>query len=101
MVLTNLPDAESARGLARLLVESRLAACVNRLPAVRSTYRWQGEIEEAEEVPLLIKTTLDRYPDVEQAIRIAHPYEVPEIISLPVGVGLAEYLAWVRAETSE
>ncbi|MEY3200715.1 MAG: hypothetical protein RIR70_265 [Pseudomonadota bacterium] len=99
LVLTNLPDVESATSLARLLVESRLAACVNQLPAARSTYRWQDKIEIAEEVPLLIKTTADRYADVEQAIRIAHPYEVPEIIALPIDRGLPEYLAWVASET--
>ena len=99
LVLTNLPDAEAAGGLARLLVESKFAACVNQLPPVRSTYQWQGKLERAEEVPLLIKTTVARYPEVEQAIRIAHPYDVPEIIALPITRGLPEYLAWVVAET--
>ena len=99
LVLTNLPDADSAGGLARLLVESRFAACVNQLPVVRSTYQWQGKLEVAEEVPLLIKTTVGRYPEVEQAIRIAHPYDVPEIIALPVVQGLPDYLAWVVRET--
>ncbi len=101
LVLTNLPDADTAAALARLLVDSRLAACVNQLPPVRSTYQWQGKLETAEEVPLLIKTTSARYPELEQAIRIAHPYEVPEIIALPIERGLPAYLDWVAAETGE
>ncbi len=99
LVLTNLPDQASARALATTLVTERLAACVNLLAPCRSIYRWQGAIESAEEVPLLIKTTSERYAALEAAIRAGHPYELPEIIAVPVEHGLPEYLAWVAAET--
>lgn len=99
LVLTNLPDHASADSLARSLLEQRLAACVNLLPAVQSLYRWQGAIETAQEVALWIKTSQARYAELEAAIRAAHPYELPEIIALPVVAGLPAYLAWVHAET--
>ena len=99
LVLTNLPDQASAQALATTLVTERLAACVNLLAPCRSIYRWQGTIESAEEVPLLIKTTSERYAALEAAIRARHPYELPEIIAVPIDHGLPEYLAWVTAET--
>ena len=99
LVLTNLPDQASAQALATTLVTERLAACVNLLAPCRSIYRWQGTIESAEEVPLLIKTTSERYAALEAAIRARHPYELPEIIAVPVVQGLPEYLTWVAAET--
>jgi len=99
VVLTNLPDRQSAEALARVLVEDRLAACVNVLSSCRSIYRWKGEVETADEVPLLIKTTEARYEALEAAIRARHPYDVPEIIALPVARGLPDYLAWLAAET--
>ena len=98
-VLTNLPDQASAQTIASLLVEKRLAACVNIMPPVVSTYRWQGKVETASEVPLMIKTTTKRYPELEAAIRKAHPYEVPEIIALPIHAGLPDYLQWIDAQT--
>lgn len=100
LVITNLPDAYSAHALAGALVEARLAACVNILAPCRSVYRWQGRTENAEEVPVLIKTTATRYAALEAAIRARHPYELPEIIAVPVDRGLPEYLAWVISETS-
>jgi len=100
LVLTNLPDAASAQALAALLVEQRLAACVNILAPVRSVYRWAGRITDAEEVPLLIKTSTARYAALEEAIRNHHPYELPEIIAVPIEFGLPGYLAWVDAETT-
>ena len=99
IVLTNLPDAARAEALATTLVETRLAACVNILAPCRSVYRWNAAIEQASEVPLLIKTTAKCYPALEAAIRAQHPYETPEIIALPVTRGLPDYLAWVAAET--
>jgi periplasmic divalent cation tolerance protein len=99
VVLTNCPDVEVADRIARTIVEQRLAACVNRLAPVESVYRWQGAVERATEVPLLIKTTRERYAEIEQAIRALHPYEVPEIIAMPVSAGLASYLRWVADET--
>jgi periplasmic divalent cation tolerance protein len=99
LVLTNCPDAASADRIALALVEQRLAACVNQLAPVHSTYRWQGNVERVTEVPLLIKTTRERYGDVEQAIRHLHPYEVPEIVAIAVSAGHAAYLRWIDAET--
>jgi periplasmic divalent cation tolerance protein len=98
-VLTNLPDSSSAFNLARRLVELRLAACANVLTPVKSVYRWEGRIEEAVEHPVLIKTTRERYPRLEAAIRESHPYDVPEIIAWPIEQGLPAYLDWVEAET--
>jgi periplasmic divalent cation tolerance protein len=99
LLLTNLADVASARILARALVEQRLAACVNMLPAVQSVYRWNGAVEEAAEVTLLIKTTAARYPELEQAVRRLHPYDLPELIAIPVSAGLPPYLEWISQET--
>jgi len=99
LVLTNLPDRASAEKLATLLIEQRLAACVNVLAPCGSVYRWQGEIRHDEEHPLLIKTAQDRYAELEAAIRANHPYELPEIIAVPVVHGLPAYLGWVLSET--
>lgn len=100
LVLTNLPDADAAHALATRVVEMRLAACVNILAPCRSVYRWQGRVEDAQEIPLLMKTTTDRYAALEAAIRAHHPYELPEIVALPITQGLPDYLAWVAAETA-
>jgi periplasmic divalent cation tolerance protein len=99
LVLTNLPDGDSARAVARHLVSVRLAACINILAPCRSVYRWQGRIEEAEEVPMLIKTNSECYAALEAAIREKHPYELPEIVAVPIDRGLPAYLAWLAAET--
>lgn len=100
LVITNLPDSSSAGGLARQIIESDVAACVNQLSPCTSTYRWQGNIESVSEVPLLIKTTQAAYPRLEALIRAAHPYELPEIIAVPVSSGLPAYLDWVSQETN-
>jgi periplasmic divalent cation tolerance protein len=100
VVLTNLPDSESAFNLAREIVRLRLAACANVLPAATSFYRWEGREEEAREHPVLIKSTADRYPELEAAIRKHHPYELPEIISWPIDAGLPAYLGWVESEVA-
>ena len=99
LVITNCPDEETANRIALAVVEEKLAACVNILPRVQSIYRWQGAVESAVEVPLLIKTTAACYPALEAAIRERHPYDVPEIIALPVATGLPAYLNWVAEET--
>jgi len=99
LVMTNLPDIASAQALARALVGQRLAACVNMLPQTRSIYRWNDAIEEEAEVTLLIKTTTARYAELEQAIRALHPYELPEVIAVPVSAGSPAYLAWIAQET--
>lgn len=99
MVLSNLPDRAAAEQLAAHLVEQRLAACVNILGDCGSVYRWQGTIESADEVAVLIKTTAARYAALESALRARHPYQVPEIIAWPVTRGLRSYLDWVVQET--
>ena len=98
-VLTNLPDSESAFNLARELVRRHVAACANVLPAATSFYRWEGREEQASEHPVLVKSTLDRYPELEATIRELHPYDLPEIIAWPVTAGLPEYLRWVEDES--
>lgn len=99
LVIANCPDEACANRIALAVVEAGLAACVNLLPRVQSVYRWQGNIESASEVPLLIKTTAGRYTELEAAIRELHPYDVPEIIALPIAQGLPAYLDWLAAET--
>jgi periplasmic divalent cation tolerance protein len=100
IVITSLPDRAAAVKVARALVERRLAACVNVLAECVSIYRWKGEIENAGEVPVLIKTRAGRYAEVEAAIRELHPYELPEIVSVPVQGGSEAYLQWVADETT-
>ena len=100
VVLTNLPDSASAFNLARQVVALRLAACANVLAPATSFYRWEGRDEEAAEHPVLIKTTAERYPALEKAIRELHPYTLPEIVSWPVERGLEAYLRWVEAEAT-
>jgi periplasmic divalent cation tolerance protein len=99
LVLTNLPDRAAADRLADLLVEKRLAACVNILAPCRSVYRWKGAVQHDEEHPMLIKTTAERYPELEKALRADHPYELPEIVAVPIERGLPAYLEWVASET--
>jgi periplasmic divalent cation tolerance protein len=99
VVLTNLPDRESAKALARALVERRLAACVNVGAAVESIYHWQGQIETEIEVPVAIKTRQVLYSKVEAAIREIHPYELPEVVAVPITNASAAYLDWIDTET--
>ena len=99
LVLTNLPDRAAAERLADLVVEKRLAACVNILAPCRSVYRWKDAVQHDEEHPMLIKTTAERYPELEKALRAAHPYELPEIVAVSIERGLPAYLEWVAGET--
>ena len=99
LVLTNLPDRAAAERLADSLIEKRLAACINILAPCRSVYRWKGAVQHDEEHPMLIKTTAEGYAALEAAIRAGHPYELPEIIAVPVERGLPAYLDWVAAQT--
>lgn len=101
LVFTNIPDRATAERIAEALVTDRIAACVNILPGCTSVYRWQGKLERADEVPLLIKTTRAAYARMEMELRKLHPYEVPEIVAVPVSAGLPAYLDWVRQETGE
>jgi len=100
MVFTNVPDLESAEKMARDLVEGKLAACVNILPQIHSYYRWQGVLEEADEITIVIKTSDNLYPQLEEAIVDLHPYDIPEILALPVIAGLPAYINWIHAETA-
>lgn len=99
IVLTTLPATADADGFARTLVEQRLAACVNVLPVMQSTYRWQGSVHRDDERQVVIKTWRDRVGDLEARVRALHPYEVPEWLTVETGAGSAAYLAWLQAET--
>ena len=98
LILSTCPDADTAQRLARTLVEERLAACVSVLPGVLSTYRWQGRVEQANEVQLLAKTSADRRDALMARLAELHPYELPEILAVEIA-GLPAYLDWVAAET--
>lgn len=100
LVLTNLPDRAAAEKVADALIAKQVAACVNILAPCRSVYRWKGAVQHDEEHPVLIKTTSERYAALEAALREAHPYELPEIIAVPIERGLPAYLDWVAAETA-
>lgn len=97
IVLSTCPDAATARTIATALVERGLAACVNIVPGVESVYRWQGKVEQGSELLLLIKSRADAYATLEQAILELHPYELPEIVALPLAAGLPAYLGWIGA----
>jgi periplasmic divalent cation tolerance protein len=99
LVITNFPDRVSALALAQKLVDEQLAACVNVLADCASVYRWQEKIENASEVPVFIKTLAQHYPKVEQAVKAMHPYELPEIIAVPISNSLPAYVQWIAAET--
>ena len=98
VLTTTVSDREQANGLARMLINQRLVACVQLMP-VDSVYRWHGRLETASEILLLIKTRADLTESVISAIKAAHPYETPEILVLPVAGGLPAYLSWIEAET--
>lgn len=97
-VLTTTDSRVAAEHMARTLVEQRLAACVQVSGPVTSVYRWQGQVECAEEWTCAIKTTIDRYRDVEAQIRTLHTYEEPEILQIPISGGSNTYLAWLRQQ---
>jgi len=94
MIIATFPDRESAKKAARLLVEKRLAACTQMFP-IESVYLWKGEICDDSEIALFIKTRAALFDDITATIKQIHPYEVPEIIQLPIRDGLPEYLRWV------
>ena len=95
VAVTTVGDADVASGLARKLLDRRLVACVNLLPSVRSLYWWKGAIEDDAECVLLMKTRADRYDALAAALETLHPYDVPELIVLPIEAGSAAYLGWV------
>jgi periplasmic divalent cation tolerance protein len=100
LCLSTCPDAETAAKIAHALVEERLAACVNRVPGIQSTYRWQGEIHDEAEVLLVIKTTRERFAAMQSRLTELHPYEVPELIAVEIADGLPAYLDWLSTETA-
>ncbi len=83
------------------MLEARLAGCVNVLSPCQSFYRWQGAVNEDGEIPVIIKTTAERYDQVERFVRDRHPYELPELVAIDITRGLPEYLAWLATETQE
>jgi periplasmic divalent cation tolerance protein len=95
IVLTTMPDLASAQQMANELIEESLAACVNILPEMRSIYRWKDEIQQGNEHQLIIKTCASEYENVENWIKNKHPYELPEILAVPIQRGLEGYLGWV------
>jgi periplasmic divalent cation tolerance protein len=99
VVLVTVPDAAVAATLCRALIEERLAACGNIVPGVTSIYRWEGEIREDSELMVVLKTREDVFPRLLERIVELHPYDVPEILALPVIAGHAEYLAWIGRST--
>lgn len=101
VVLCTCPDEPTAQSMARSLVESGVCACVNRLPGVRSTYRWEGQVLDEGEVLLIIKTLLAEYPRLEERLMALHPYQTPEILALPVLAGAPGYLSWLQTVIRE
>lgn len=100
VVLVTTPTPERAAEIARALVEERLAACGNVVPGLRSIYRWEGKVQDDAEALLVLKTTRGRFEALRERVLALHPYDVPEVIALPVEAGSAPYLAWLAAETS-
>lgn len=100
LIFSTASSLEEAEAIARQLLTRKIAACVNILPGVRSVYRWKGEVEEATEVQLIIKTRRELFAQIQTAIKAAHSYEVPEIIALPVVAGSEPYLEWIDHETA-
>ena len=100
VVLVTTPDAEKAAGIARILVEERLAACGNVVPGLRSVYRWEGKVHDEGEALLLLKTTRARFEALRARVVALHPYQVPEVLALAVEAGDAPYLGWIAGETS-
>jgi periplasmic divalent cation tolerance protein len=99
LILCTCPSQDEADALATALLEERLAACVNRLPGIKSMYRWEGRVTHDDEILLLIKTTADLFERLENTIKKLHPYETPEIIAVPIVAGSADYLRWIEAST--
>lgn len=95
LIVTNFPEKKQAMAFANKIIDDRLAACINILDACISVYSWQGKTESAEEIPVLIKTQKQHYAKIEQAIKTMHPYELPEIIIVPITGGLPAYLQWI------
>ena len=100
VAFSTFANAETARNVARTLVEERLAACANIVPQIESIYHWQGKLETSAEVFVIFKTTRDRYPAFEQRLRALHSYDVPEIVAIDIAAGLSAYLNWIVESVS-
>lgn len=100
LIISNFPNKKSAMLCAEALIDQHVAACVNVLSPCASVYRWQGKVESTDEIPILIKTERQHYDRVEQLIKMMHPYELPEVILVPIDNGLPAYLQWIAEETS-
>lgn len=102
LVLITVPNAEAGEAVARRLLDHRLAACVNFVPGLRSLFVWEGEVNDEQELLLLVKTRASLFREqVIPAVREVHPYDVPEILALPVAMGNEEYLDWVAESTQQ
>lgn len=101
VIFSTFPNADKAAEIARMLVDERLAACVNLVPGARSIYRWQGQLCDEVETLAIVKTTTERVDELTARLVSLHPYEVPEVIAVPISAGYAPYLAWIAAETDK
>ena len=100
VIYCNCPDLATAERIATCVVGERLAACVNIVPGLISIYRWQGAVQRDSELLLMLKTVSTLYPRLEARLRELHPYQIPEIIALPIQAGLPAYLDWIAASTA-
>lgn len=96
IVITTIDNIQNAEKIAHILIEEKLAVCINIIPNIRSIYIWQGEKKIEEEVIMVIKTEKDMFPNVIKRLKELHPYDLPEIIGLPINYGLPEYLEWIK-----
>ena len=99
MAITTAPSEDDGRRIVRELVERRLVACGNVVPGATSIYRWEGAVVEAAEAVILLKTRRERWDELQQVLPTLHPYDVPELIAVPIAGGYEPYLDWLRAET--
>ena len=99
LVLCTCPTHSTATVIATALLEERITACVNQVPGIKSMYRWEGRVEHDDEVLLLIKTTSQMFPRLEEIVGKLHPYELPEIIGVPLSAGSEAYLNWIKSAT--
>ncbi len=99
VVLVTTPSTEKAAEIARALVEEKLAACGNVVPAIRSIYRWEGKVQEDQEALLVLKAPRERFQELRDRVVALHPYQVPEVVALPIEMGHEPYLAWIAQST--
>lgn len=99
LVLSTCPESAVAEKIANELVQDRLAACVQIIPGVQSFFRWAGKVDNQDELLMFIKTTADKYGELEMKIKTLHPYELPEIIAVPISTGFSDYLSWIEDNT--